>query len=110
MFNKNSNWSKILIVVIVGLLMGFAIPIIKKMGGEKENFYINNNLKWIVAAGKRYMHQHGVTKVHFSELEDLYLEEIIPVAGEDYNSIQLEPSGVISLVTEDGRVIDYIVD
>ena len=107
MFNKNSNWSKIAIVVILGLLVSIAIPAMKKMRDEKESYYINNNFKLIVAAGKRYMAEHGVAAVPFYELKDLYLEEVVLAAGENYDNLQIEFAGVISVETQNGRIIEY---
>ncbi len=77
----------IIVVIIIGLLAGMAIPAFNKVRQNTRTKNITENLNLIAKSGQQYLLENGVSKVGYPALEGVYFEPIIPVAGEDYSTL-----------------------
>lgn len=84
----------IIVIVIIGLLAAMAIPAFNKVKQNTKKRAIIENLQKIAAAGQKYILENAVTEVNYPTLiEQSALEEIKPVAGEDYTTLVVEGPG-----------------
>lgn len=93
-----------------GLVAAMAIPAYGKARETSQEKTIENNLRLFLSAGQQYMLDEGVAQATYTDLvgPGKYLEELNPVAGEDYTELVVLPDTTsLFVVTEDGRVVEY---
>jgi len=66
------------------------------------------NLQIIVSAGHQYMLEQKKEKVSYRDLVDLYIKEIEPINGEDYQDLVIyKTGGKVSVTNADGEVFEF---
>lgn len=106
--NKGFTLVEIMIVVvIIGLLAGMAIPAFKKVRQQTRETAIINNLRQIASGGQQYLLENGVTQVTYGAIAE-YIKTFSPVAGESYTSLVVgQDGGTLSVTTASGETITF---
>ena len=88
-----------IVVVIIGLLAVMAIPAFNRVRATSQRNAVTNNLRQIANAADQYFLQQGTTSVTYNELvgPTLSIKSLVPVAGEDYNTVFPVTQGFTSL-------------
>jgi len=83
-----------IVVVIIGLLAGMAIPTFNKVRLESRKKAVTNNLRQIGAAAAQYMLDKGTTQAAYTDMvgtgTDSYIRSVSPVGGESYTAFVIQ--------------------
>ncbi|MFT3781122.1 MAG: hypothetical protein QM790_03835 [Nibricoccus sp.] len=94
--------------VTVGFLAAMAIPAFQKVKASSQEKTIQNNLKMFAVAAQQFMLENAKDQAKYEDIvgPGKLIEELKPVAGEDYTSLVVHSSDEsISVTTAAGKVI-----
>lgn len=91
--------------VTLGLMAGMAFPAFNKVKSSSNNKVIQNNLRMLHAAGNQYCLENSVTSATYEQLvgPGKYIEQLKPVAGEDYTGLVFKTDASMTVTTADGK-------
>lgn len=77
------------VVVIIGILAGLAIPAYQSVAERANERIIINNLRQLAYGAQTYMTEYGVAEVQVEDLvgPENWVHSIPPAAGETYPSV-----------------------
>ena len=86
--------------VTVGLVAAMAIPAFQKVRLNSQEKAVMNNLRALNAAANSYYLINGVTSATYAQLvgPDKLVKALVPVAGEDYSSLNLAKDSPLVIV------------
>ena len=93
--NKRLAIVEVIIVFMIIILLAFmAIPAFQKVRETSQKQAISNNLRLLAKGASEYFEEHGVMAVHQNKLigSGKYIEELVPIDGEDYPRIIIQGS------------------
>lgn len=98
--------------VTVGLMAAMAIPAFNKVRSNSTEKVIQNNLRMFQAAGDQYCLENNVSSVTYEQIvgPGKLLEQLEPVAGEDYTELVYKPNEPLSVTTSAGKTISLGTD
>jgi type IV pilus assembly protein PilA len=95
--------------VTIGVMAAMAIPAFQKVRQSSQQKAVLNNLRQLAAAADQYYLEQGVTTATYDDLvgPDKYVKRIVPVAGEDYRSLEFRQGETLRVKLSDGRAVEY---
>ncbi|MGF1530778.1 MAG: type II secretion system protein [Puniceicoccaceae bacterium] len=100
-----------IVVVIIGLLAGMAIPAFQQVQINSREKAIINNLRMVATAGSQYLLQRGATSVRFEDLRVTtppFINQVEQIAGEVYTGLVVDDNGTpLTVTTTNGMVVTF---
>lgn len=100
-----------IVVVIIGLLAGMAIPAFQKVRSSAQDRAVLNNLRQISSAADQYFLENGLTEVETSVLvgsnSTQYIRHVTPIASESYVSPIMQGHGVTAYGVANARTLTF---
>ena len=99
-----------IVVVIIGLLAAMAIPAFQKVRETSQQKAVLNNLRQFASAAQQRMLAEGDTNVEYTEIvgTGLYLNTIVPVAGESYTALTVGTATTSLTLVVAGNTVTYM--
>jgi hypothetical protein len=99
----------VLLLMAAGCYKEAAVSDNGKPQADAEDAAIRNNLHLLANAADQYYLEKGVDSATYDDLvgPGKYLNDVTPIAGEDYHSLLFKQGQPLRVRTGDGRVIEF---
>ncbi|KXU34740.1 hypothetical protein AXK11_07815 [Cephaloticoccus primus] len=82
----------LIVLIVIGLMTAMALPVFAMVRNSALEKGVLENLRRLDAAAQQYYLEHGVSSAPYEALvgPDKYIEQLTPVAGEDYSKLSFD--------------------